>query len=767
MTFLNQSLAYGAAAFLIPLVIHIINRSRFRTVEWGAMHLLESVLQVNQKRFHIEQLILLMIRCAIPILLALSLARPVLTGARQLERDAPVSLVVLLDNSYSMDALGPSGARFASAVDAASAIVSETSRGSQICVIRTGGRPTPLFDQPVFESEAVVRRMKQLRAGFGASDMPAAIDMALSTLAGMSHPRRELLVISDFQSADWDNVRADNAASFRQQIEAMEIKPAMTLMPVGAPVTGNVSVDSLSLPRRALGVGQQLSVRAELRNHSESTSDNVRAMLNIDGAEHSVTQITLEPNSRRQLLFPCTLESPGSHVLEVEIVSDDPLATDNRFAAALTVWDSIKVLLVDGDPSSQPLQSETDYLSVSLTPFTFGRLRLSDLVQTQTIAASGLKNELLATAKVVVLANVPRLSDSELTAITKYVQDGGALLVCAGNRIDLNWYRQKFFADGTGLLPMCFGAARGPTEESGTSARIVAQHFDHPALEFFNEAANGDLSTAEIRQWCEMTVRPTEGTPDMATSDESAAEASAAEAATTDQSADSRVPIVMARMNNGDPFLAEQQVGDGLVVQMATSCDTDWSDLPLRQVYVPLMQQLVTTMASRVSPPRNITTGDSAVAVFSSDESESVAATETAEPHGEDDTVADEIFSVTTPDGTRRTVRAMRQGHTTVARFDETQRPGVYAMTLPSTDTIHFAAETSRTESELNSLDEPQLTSLAADLQAEVVRSSTEYLMQDRLRRHGQEIWKYLLAALLAFLLLELMLQQRFARVRA
>jgi len=48
-----------------------------------------------------------------------------------------------------------------------------------------------------------------------------------------------------------------------------------------------------------------------------------------------------------------------------------------------------------------------------------------------------------------------------------------------------------------------------------------------------------------------------------------------------------------------------------------------------------------------------------------------------------------------------------------------------------------------------------------------LIKSPADYLEQDRLRRHGQEIWKYVLAAFLAFLFLELILQQRFARVRA
>ncbi len=84
------------------------------------------------------------------------------------------------------------------------------------------------------------------------------------------------------------------------------------------------------------------------------------------------------------------------------------------------------------------------------------------------------------------------------------MQDGGALLVCAGNRIDLNWYNDKLFAQQAGLLPVAFGAPRGKIDDTGSSSRIVTGRFDHPALELFNEPANGDLSTAEIRQWYEL-----------------------------------------------------------------------------------------------------------------------------------------------------------------------------------------------------------------------------------------------------------------------
>ena len=723
MTFLNSALAFGAAAFLIPLAIHIFNRSRFKTVEWGAMHLLESVIKVNHKRFQLDQIILLIVRCAIPILLALCLARPVLTGARLLEGDTPLSLVILLDNSYSMDTVDESGSRFNAAVESATAIVNAAGRGSEVAVILTGGRPTPLFDQPVFDAETVSRRLKSLQAGFGASDMRASLNEAMATLSRMKNARRELVVISDFQPADWTAANTDPGAAIRQQVSAMEIKPELTLLPIGRPVLENIAVESLEFPQRALGISQQFFLRENIRNFGVSPVENARVVLKLDGAESTVSQIALTAGGTTQTLFPCRFEKPGSHVIEVEVVADDPLKDDNRFAAAVTLWDSINVLLVDGDPSGAALQSETDYLSIALTPFTFGRVRLSDLVATQTIQTKDLNEERLKATRVVVLANVAKLEPPQLAALDLFVQDGGALLVAAGNRLDLAWYRDQMFANGNGLLPAAFGEPRGRVNETGTSSHIVTQHFDHAAIEFFNEPANGNLSVADIRQWHELSLP------------ESSSSATAAAAST------------LLRLENGDPLLIERRRGDGVVMQLATTCDADWTDLPMRPFYVPLMQQLITTMASEATPPRNISTGDPAVTIFPA-------------------TDAPLTLSVVTPDGSRRTVQTVAQGKTQLARFDATQRPGIYAVNTPSAEMIHFVAETSREESNLGTMDQPALVLLADGMGAALIKTPAEYLEQDRLRRHGQEIWKLVLVGLLVFMLLELVLQQRFARVR-
>ena len=107
MTFLNIILLGGLAAASIPIIIHLINRNRFRIINWGAMHLLDAALKENTRRLQLEQLLLLLVRIMIPTLLALALARPVMKGIEALVGSAKSSQVILLDNSYSMEAGGP------------------------------------------------------------------------------------------------------------------------------------------------------------------------------------------------------------------------------------------------------------------------------------------------------------------------------------------------------------------------------------------------------------------------------------------------------------------------------------------------------------------------------------------------------------------------------------------------------------------------------------------------------------------------------------
>jgi hypothetical protein len=258
--------------------------------------------------------------------------------------------------------------------------------------------------------------------------------------------------------------------------------------------------------------------------------------------------------------------------------------------------------------------------------------------------------------------------------------------------------------------------------------RIVAQHVDHPALEIFNDRSGGNLADGEISSWYQLgrPARPSESNGGAVDDGES---------------------VVLARLESGDPLIVERRFGLGLVVQVATACDADWSNLPMQPVYLPLMQQLITTMATQVTPKRNIATGEPAVAMLPGE-------------------AAGAPLALTAPDGTRYTVRPKKHGSRSVVEFYRTGQPGVYTLTGLDARPIHFVAQAPRSESDLRLLDEKELNGRAEDLGADVVASADEFLQLDRTRRHGREIWRYLFLGVLALLFLEVFLQQRFARVR-
>ena len=93
-------LGVGALAIMSPFIIHLLNKRRFKIVNWAAMDFLFDAEKKNRRRVKLENFILLLLRCLAMLLLGLLLARPFLPSgvfgdAAQFQR------VILLDDSLS------------------------------------------------------------------------------------------------------------------------------------------------------------------------------------------------------------------------------------------------------------------------------------------------------------------------------------------------------------------------------------------------------------------------------------------------------------------------------------------------------------------------------------------------------------------------------------------------------------------------------------------------------------------------------------------
>lgn len=752
MTFLNGLLAFGALAFAIPLVIHLLNRSKFQTVDWGAMHLLESVIRVNHRRFQIQQLLLLLVRCAIPVLLALCLAIPVLTNWQALPKDTPSSVALLIDDSYSMDAVDDDSQTtlMADAVADSQQIVAALPRGSEAKVILSGGRPQALQDTATVDLQQVDSDLKKLLAAAGAHDVSEALKAATIAVADMNNARREVVLFSDFQRDDWQSVSTDVLTRFREQWQALPAAPAITLIPLGQRDTSdlqNVSVESLHSDRPTVGVGQEVRLRATIRNHGDQVRPAMRLRLKVNNDTVAATTANLDAGATTQLLLTHRFEQAGSQVVHVELDCDDALASDNHQFATIEVLQTIEVVLVDGKPSNQPLQGETGFLSVALSPFAFGRQPLADLVKTRTIRSQQLDEAVLADARVLVLANVSRLDDRQVDWLNDFVRAGNSLLIFAGDQISLDWYHEKLGPKGADLLPMTLGERGGQPQSAGgggetaeAGKHLVAQFFEHPSMQLFNETSSGSLADADIFAWHPLLPITDDDTDTDDDDDQNTGVAKASGA------------TVVARLETGDTLMAERACGDGVVLLVGTSANLQWSNLPMQPVFVPLVQEWVSWMATRGLPPRNVAVGQTAVVHWSQD--------------------TDRTWQWTSPDGALQDAVVDTQDHRQTFQFPSLRKPGVYALVGASPvadrqdETIYVAATADPAESHLLRLSDAEIAEIADALGATVADSGAAYLQLDNTRRFGREIWRPLLLALLAMMVLEVFLQQYFAGVR-
>src|SRR5579884_4102131 len=95
-----EYLAAGAALISVPIIIHLINRMRFKRLRWAAMEFLLKSQKRNRRRLIIEQLILLLLRILLVLLAAFLVSRFI--GGLLADTGQGGTHVVLLDDTLSM-----------------------------------------------------------------------------------------------------------------------------------------------------------------------------------------------------------------------------------------------------------------------------------------------------------------------------------------------------------------------------------------------------------------------------------------------------------------------------------------------------------------------------------------------------------------------------------------------------------------------------------------------------------------------------------------
>lgn len=764
---LLHPLLFGAGAILVsaPILIHLLNKRRFRIVEWAAMDFLIEAEQRNRRRIQLEEWLLLALRCLLVLLVGLLVARPFLPSSltRGLFDAARYERIVVLDDSPSMSATSNGTSPFQTAKTQLVEFVKELAdrdAGDSITVLLTSRPNWPLLnDRPINGQTmaAVVADLEALQPSDSRCQWDRACgDLRASLERNSDKLNRIVYLVTDLRRSDWigsnastrDEPTADsqkkpadaNPDAMFEAVRALSRESAgCFVVDVGSDAVANLAVTEITAEDKLLLAGTSTRFNVTVRNHGPQTLRDVPIKFIAGGALPLTASLESVPAGGTASVpfsyaFPAVDDETPPEPLEVkaELVASsatDSLAADNVAFFAARVRAAIPVLVVDGDPSTEFGKSESFFLQRALTP----PGNIASGIDAEVVSDSEFELKSLAPYQVVFVCNVYRLSAPRLASLRAWVEAGGGLVVFPSGQVDDKAYDESLYANGEGLLPRRMVTVAGDETAQTFVGFSVAQP-DHPAVRVFQGEAAVLLEAAKVFRWWKL--------------DEPSNAAD-----------NSRGGTVVMRLSDADrtPALIERAFGKGRVAQFCFGADADWSDWPREPSYVIVLQELARFLARSAGDSSGLLIGEPLRQSIDTNEFRAEAVV--TNPKGE---------SVTRQAVLNDSKPSNDAAPQWLVKYDDTQQRGFYKVSLakPNGTTVPtlFAANLHAADSDLNRVDRSLLETAFEGSNVKVV--SSEGLLSLSADRAAGEMWFWVLVVLVALLFAEQFLAWTLGRSR-
>lgn len=519
----------GLVALAVPVLVHLTQRQQARVVTFPSLMFVKRIPFETTRRRRLRDLLLLAMRALALILVVVAFARPFWPQPPEvLAAEGARELVLLVDRSYSLRADG----QWARVQEAVSAALDEVRPGDRVSLVSFADR-AELLVRASLDVDEVRAAAAALRPGDGATAYGGALKVAAGVLAESPLPRREAVLVSDFQQIGWSP-----EGLFR-------LPPGAAFRPVVIPVSdaANVAVAPLTIERQVRDdAPERLVVTGTARRRvGVDAPARVAMSLEVDGRVVQTDTLSFEGRDVATVVFAPVVR--GRDTLRVTTrVAPDAQPADDAFHAVVGEAPAIDVLVI-GPASSEAADGGRDYLGRALSIGDRPR------VVPAAVPADAVTAERLAAARVVIVQDV--VVDDGLAALLRaFVESGGGLVMLAGARMRL---------EGEGVWPVTL---QGEDDHGRDGARLVQLAYGHPVFESFRAPRSGDFSTVRVRRSRRLAARP------------------------GDQ--------VLAWFSTGRPALVEGVRGRGRVLVAALPVgDAAWSDLPLRPAFLPFVHELM------------------------------------------------------------------------------------------------------------------------------------------------------------------------------
>jgi hypothetical protein len=486
--FMNPwTMVAGAALVLTPIIIHLINRMRFRRVKWAAMEFLLKAQKKMRRKKILEQLLLLLLRCLLVFLAGLLFAR--FLGFEPSGKEThPVLHVVVLDDTPSMADSGEANAgdvftiAKAQITDKIMVAATKASTPQRLRIIRLsdlsdivnpGSGSTA---EPELISSKLIGDVKALLS----SEKPSTVHVSLAE--GLKKAKQFLdqptgvevtkivHVISDMRDQDWTTDGEAIAAATKDltdagaKIHLVDVATPFRTKERKSPVySDNVGIVELKPRTRVSAKDKPVEFDIRIKNFGNTTLQNVVVKLFINGESRLLTTLNFETIAANQeqsqsfVVSPSRTATREDPLARFNVVSamiqktgSDALAFDNARHAIVEVRERLSVLAI---VRPEELANPDDKNGDSLFLRKLLETKFTDLEWNAATSDALVKRDLKEYSSIYLL-NVPSLTEPEAVALERYVKAGGGVGIFLGDKVVPESYNKLLYKNGLGFFPV-------------------------------------------------------------------------------------------------------------------------------------------------------------------------------------------------------------------------------------------------------------------------------------------------------------------------
>ena len=458
MSFLYPAFLFALLTLAIPVIIHLFNFRKYKTLYFSNVQLLKIIKQESRKKSRIKQLIILTARLLAIACLVFAFSRPFIPLNDRTSRAAVQVVEVYIDNTFSMKNENEQGQLLEQAKAKAIEIANAYRPGTRFLLLTSEFLPQHQF---FLTKEQFIQQVSEITESPRSPKFSEIYTQAVKSIAAETKKAdRIIYFLSDFQKNSMD-------------IEAIEADTSVFayLLPFTAQKTNNLLIDSSWFDIPVRKIGQQEKLLVHLKNLSEQSYQNIPVRLTINDSLRSIANIRIGGRQDTIIELNYTNNSDGIQLCKVEL-DDYPIIYDNAFFLSYKVRGTMKALGI-----YNPANNSSVYLKALFNG--------DDLVKYDEFPENNVQIGQLKDYQCIFLMGNERISSGLKSELISFVEQGGSLVIIPNRDTNYEDYNTLLAGLGGNIIAAYDTAAM----------RITEINYSHPLYKdvFKKQEADADL----------------------------------------------------------------------------------------------------------------------------------------------------------------------------------------------------------------------------------------------------------------------------------